>query len=89
MNRVGGDANLRDRHHLPGAAARPTRPGRHDRKGGVRNASQITLAAHRGPPLALHVIDDLPDVVPVGAQELDVIETYLSGVLSGLLGEGE
>jgi hypothetical protein len=37
----------------------------------------------------LHVIDDLPDVVPVGAQELDVIETYLSGVLSGLLGEGE
>lgn len=82
-NRVRGDADLRERHHAPGAVAQ------HGRKRGLRNTGLITLAAHQCPELASRVIDDLPDVAPVGAKELDVIETYLGAVLSGLLGEGE
>jgi hypothetical protein len=59
---------------------------RQGEKEGSRNAKQITLAAEDSPPLALHVIDDLPDVVPVSAQELDVLETYLGAALIDLLG---
>jgi hypothetical protein len=44
------------------------------------------LPAHDSPPLAPHVIDDLPELVPVGAQELDAIESYLGAVLNQLLG---
>jgi hypothetical protein len=54
-------------------------------KQGHRNAEQITLPAEDSPPLALHVIDDFPEVVPVSAQELDVIETYLDAALIDLL----
>jgi hypothetical protein len=39
--------------------------------------------------MVLRVIDDLPDVVPVGPQELDVMETYLHAMLNGFLGAPE
>jgi hypothetical protein len=55
-------------------------------KEGPQNAKQTTLPAQDSPPLALYVLDDLADVVPVSAQELDVIETYLGAALADLLG---
>jgi hypothetical protein len=55
------------------------------RKEEPRNANQTAAAALGGQPPTLHVIDDLPDVVPVRPRELDVIETYLGAVLDELL----
>lgn len=34
------------------------------------------------------VVDDLPEIVPVGSRELDVIETYLGPLLNELFGAG-
>jgi hypothetical protein len=62
---------------------------RQGRKAGARSAKQIPPSAQDSPSLAPDVIDDLPDVVPVGPQELDVIETYLGVVLNGPLGVQE
>jgi hypothetical protein len=33
-----------------------------------------------------HVVDDLPQVIPVAQRELDVIETYLGALLDDALG---
>ena len=33
------------------------------------------------------VLDDFPDVIPITSTELDVIETYLGGLIGELLGE--
>jgi hypothetical protein len=55
------------------------------RKEEPQNANQIAAAVQGGQPPALHVIDDLPDAVPVRPQELDVIETYLGAMLDELL----
>jgi hypothetical protein len=52
------------------------------------NAKQISLPAHHTLPAPL-VIDDLPEVVPVGAQELAVMEAYLGAIFNELLGPGE
>jgi hypothetical protein len=40
------------------------------------------------PPVP-HVIDDLPGVMAVGVQELDVVETYFGVLLNELLGPQE
>jgi hypothetical protein len=85
-NAIWAEAKPRDGHHARRASARPPRPVRQRGKEGPQNAKQITLPAKDSPPLALHVIDDLADVVPVSAQELDVIETYLGAALIDLLG---
>jgi hypothetical protein len=70
-----------------GATAQSTRSPRQGGKAGPRNANHITLPARDSPPLVPQVIDDLPDVVPVGPQELDAIQTYLGAVLDELLVE--
>jgi len=36
-----------------------------------------------------HVVDDLPQVIPVAQRELDVIETYLGALLDDALGRTE
>jgi hypothetical protein len=36
-----------------------------------------------------HVVDDLPEVIPVAQRELDVIETYLGALLDDALGRTE
>jgi hypothetical protein len=84
-NAVWADADLGEGLHARGVTKQPPRPVRHGRKEGPRNAKQI----RNSPPLVPHVIDDLPDVVPVGSQELDVIEVYLRAVLNRLLGARE
>ena len=76
------DADFCEPHHAPVAIAERPRPIRHR----PRNAKPITVPAHETQPPAQHVIDDLPEVVPVGAQELDAIETYLGAMLNELLG---
>jgi hypothetical protein len=35
------------------------------------------------------VVDNLPQVIPVGQRELDVIETYLGALLDDALGRTE
>ena len=87
---VWDDADRRDRRRTSAAAAQPRHPGRHDRKDrGPRNTEPIPLSAHVSQPPAPHLVDDLPDAVPVSAQELDVIETYLGAVLNEFLGARE
>jgi hypothetical protein len=49
--------------------------------------NQIAVSPHGSQASAPHAVDDLPDAVPVGAQELGVIETYLGALLNELLGE--
>ena len=78
------DADPRECLHARGASAQSPRPVRQDGK--KEHAKRITLPAQDSPPLAPHVVDDLPDVVPVSAQELDVIETYLGAALTALFG---
>jgi hypothetical protein len=85
-NPIWADTDHRERLHARGASAESPRPVRQGGTEEPRNAKQITLPAQDSPPLALHVIDDLPDVVPVSAGELDVIETYLGAALNDLLG---
>jgi hypothetical protein len=85
-NAIWTDADRRERLHARGASAKSPRPVRQAGKQGPRNAKQITLPAKDSPPLALHVIDDFQEVVPLSAQELDVIETYLGAALIDLLG---
>ncbi len=83
-NGIWADADPRESLRARGATTQPPRPVRQGRKEGPRNAITKDSA-----PLVPHVIDDLPDVMPVGPQELDVIETYLRAVLNGLLGARE
>ena len=85
-NAIWADTDPRERLRARGARAQLPRSVRQSGKEGPRNAKQIPLPAQDSPPLALHVIDDVPDVVPVSAQELDVVETYLGAVLVDLLG---
>jgi hypothetical protein len=85
-NAIWADANPRESLQARAATTQLPRPVREGRKQGPRNAKQI---AQDSLPPAPDVIDDLPDVVPVGSQELDVIETYLRAVLNGLLGARE
>jgi hypothetical protein len=87
--RRSADVDFCEPHHAPRVIAKPPRPIRYSRNERPRNAKQIALSAHESRPSAQHVIDDLPDVVPVGAQELDAIETYLGAVLNALLGARE
>ena len=35
------------------------------------------------------MVDDLPDVVPVTAPELDAVETYLGGLIDQLLADAK
>jgi hypothetical protein len=63
------------------ATAQPSRQALRAPKQGDRNAKQKTKSS----TLPGRVIDDLPYVVPVAAQELDVIETYLRAVLDEFL----
>ena len=84
-NAIWADADARERLHARGASTQSARRVRQAGKQGPRNTKQITLPAEDSPPLTLHVIDDFPEVVPVSAQELDVIETYLDAALIDLL----
>jgi hypothetical protein len=87
-NRRRTDADLRERYHVADPNRQSRRPGRLGQgQRPPRNTKQIIPPAHATPPS--HVIDDFPKVVPVGAQELDVIETYLGAVLNELLGAGQ
>jgi hypothetical protein len=79
------DADLRESLHARASTPRPPRPALQARKKGARNARQITKCS----TLPARVIDDLPDLVPVAPQELDVIETYLRAALDGFLGTTE
>jgi hypothetical protein len=85
-NGIWADADRRESLRARGVITQLPRPVRQGRKEGPRNAGHITKD---GAPPVPHVIDDLPDVMPVGPQELDVIETYLRAVLNGLLGARE
>jgi hypothetical protein len=67
---------------VPGSAPCP---GREKHRAG--RTDQIAVSPHGSQASAPHAVDDLPDAVPVGAQELGVIETYLGALLNELLGE--
>jgi hypothetical protein len=82
--RVWTEAHLRARQHAPGPSAPPLRPGRKPRP--PRNTRQVNVLAQSDQPPAPRVIDDFPQAVPVGAQELEVIETYLGALLNELIG---
>jgi hypothetical protein len=47
-----------------------------------RRRARARLADTESDPI---VVDDLPDIVPVGTREIDVIETYLGHLLNALL----
>jgi hypothetical protein len=88
--RLRTDADLRARDHAPGLNAQPRPPARRERKPRHAPTTKPTptrpqSALPQGPP----VIDDLPDAVPVCAQELEVIETYLGTLLNELIGPQE
>ena len=85
-NGIWAGADARENLRARGATTQLPRLVRQSRKEGPRNVKQIRLPVQDNHPPAPHVIDDLPDVVPVGPQEIDVIETYLRPVLNGLLG---
>jgi hypothetical protein len=78
---IGAGADLRE----SASTAQPSRPALRAPKEGDRNAKQTTKSR----TLPGRVIDDLPDLVPVAPQELDVIETYLCAVLDEFLGTTE
>src|SRR6516165_1486684 len=76
------------RRSVPRYRARPRPPARLSRATlrGVRRAAK--------PGLHWHVVDNLPDLVPVARRELEVIETYLAVLLDDSLkgnrnGDGE
>jgi hypothetical protein len=88
--RVRTGAARRERQYAPGPTAQPRPPARRGRKPRHALTAPQTLApAQSALPQGLHVIDDLPEAVPVRAQELEVIETYLGTVLNELIGPQE
>ena len=85
--RILTDAGLRGLQHAPGPTAihmRPKWPGRKLRR--PFDARQINPSAHSAVAPAPCIVDDLPEVIPVGAQELDVIETHLGALLNQHMG---
>ncbi len=76
---------MRENLHARAASTQPVGRALQAPKERARSAKQTTKSS----PLPARVIDDWPDVVPVGRQELDVVETYLRAVLDGFLGTTE
>ena len=56
-----------------------------EQEGRARSASTDHLICQASDASDLEATDDLQDMIPITAQELDVIETYLGGLLSGIL----
>ena len=67
------------RRSLPRYRASPRSPARVSQS----LPQRLRRAAKSGLPW--HVIDDLPDLVPVARRELEVIETYLAALLDDSL----
>jgi hypothetical protein len=88
--RLPTDADRRARQYAPGPTAQPRPSARREREPRHALTAPQTLApAQSALPQGLHVIDDLPEAVPVCAPELEVIETYLGTVLNELIGPQE
>jgi hypothetical protein len=74
---------------------RAVQTGRHEANPRLRNKVSharraIPFTAVRrpvqSPPSGLKLVDELPTSIPVSTRELEVLETYLSGIIDGLLG---
>jgi hypothetical protein len=83
------EADLRRRQHAPTPIARSARPkptGQRPRRPFDKKPISPT-ALSAVPPAP--VLDNFPSAIPVGGQELDVIETYLGALLDELVGPRE
>jgi hypothetical protein len=78
------DAERRVHRHSPGPLALSLRPRRKPRHG--PNTRQVTAPTQSTLTLAPPVIDNFAEPLPVGAHELEVVETYLGALLKDLLG---